>query len=117
MTETANSQISFIMPAYNCAGSIEAAISSIVDGNHVAGDEIVVVNDGSTDSTASVGQKIAAALPYVQVIAHGSNRGGGAARNTAIDRARHPLIFCLDADNVLEPGSVRKLVRFMSDCG
>jgi glycosyltransferase involved in cell wall biosynthesis len=42
------------------------------------------------------------------------NRGGGAARNTAVDRARHEWMYCLDSDNLLDPPSFRELIAMAS---
>ena len=46
--------ISFIMPAYNCADTIEESVDSIFNGNFTDGDELIIVNDGSTDNTEKV---------------------------------------------------------------
>ena len=46
-----NSKISFIIPAYNCADTIVESIDSIFNGNFEDGDEVIIVNDASTDKT------------------------------------------------------------------
>ena len=46
-----NSKISFIIPAYNCADTLVESIESIFDGNFEDGDEVIIVNDASTDKT------------------------------------------------------------------
>ncbi len=102
--------VSFFIPCYNCAAWIEHAIASIIEGNLEPGDEIILVNDGSQDATATLLNHAATRHPgVVRVISHDRNRGGGAARNTAVQNARHELLFCLDSDNLLIPGSVRTL--------
>jgi glycosyltransferase involved in cell wall biosynthesis len=98
--------ISFFIPAYNCANTIQEAVESIMEGNLSAGDEVVVVDDGSTDNTAEILEKLKDRYSYLRVLHHPRNKGGGAARNTAIENARHPILFCLDSDNVLTPGSI-----------
>ena len=106
--------ISYVIPAYNCAAWLPAAVRSIVDGNLEAGDEILIVNDGSTDDTAGVMQKLAASQPAIRLFTHRVNKGSAAAgRNTAIDQAMNALIFCLDADNLLHPGSIAPLKRHL----
>jgi glycosyltransferase involved in cell wall biosynthesis len=90
-------------------------VESIFGGNLLPGGEVIVVNDCSTDGTLSVLEKLAARHPEVSVLTHDENRGGGAARNTAVRAARHPLIFCLDSDNVLIPNSVPQLLRHLVD--
>jgi glycosyltransferase involved in cell wall biosynthesis len=111
---SADSPISFIIPAFNCAGTLSAAVQSIYAGNLGAGDEIVVVNDGSTDETQAVIDDLAARHPEVRWFRHRHNKGSAAAgRNTGIDQARSELLFCLDADNVLAPNSLPRLKQFL----
>lgn len=66
--------------------------------------EIIVVDNGSTDGTAS---SIRAAFPHVEVLDAGGNLGA-AARNLGIDRARAPYIALCDDDTWWEPGSLRR---------
>lgn len=94
--------ISFIIPAFNCARTIEETIYSIIDGNLDEGDEIVIVNDGSTDLTWRLLEGLKDQYAPIKLVAHSKNRGGAYARNTAVENAKNPLIFCLDSDNALE---------------
>jgi glycosyltransferase involved in cell wall biosynthesis len=103
------SPVSFIMPAYNCGETVEESVNSIVHGNFDQGDEIIIVDDCSTDMTAIVLQAIKEKYPFVTILAHARNKGGAAARNTAVEHANNPLIFCLDSDNILVMGSVSRL--------
>jgi len=110
-------QVSFIIPAFNCAKTLEESVNSIYDGNLIEGDEIVIVNDGSTDSTKELLQTLSHKHPEIKVFEHKFNKGGGAARNTAIENTAFPLIFCLDSDNILEKGIVNKLRSFIASTG
>lgn len=102
--------ISYFMPAYNCAATVEESILSIINGNFdPKGDELIVVNDCSTDNTLEILNKIHSAHPFIKIISHKRNKGGAAARNTAIENAGNELVFCLDSDNVLDKNSVQKL--------
>jgi len=107
--------ISFIVPAYNCQATLRDAIDSIVNGNLSEQDEIVLVDDGSTDGTAAILRELSQDFPFVSVFSHARNRGGGAARNTAVEHARHETIFCLDSDNLLYPGSVVLLHNYLQE--
>lgn len=109
--------ISFIMPAYNCEATIRESINSILESNFGENDELVIVNDRSTDGTAAILAEIAAKNPRVMVIHHATNQGGGAARNTAVRNARHELIFCLDSDNILERNTIVPLRDFLLATG
>jgi len=108
---------SFIMPAYNAQDTIAASVESIFNGNFSSGDELVVVNDCSTDKTLDVLKKLQKTFPEIKIINHKTNKGGGAARNMAVKIAENHLIFCLDADNLLLPGSVPKLRDFLVESG
>lgn len=104
--------ISYFMPAFNCAGTVRESVLSILEANFEPGDELVVVDDGSHDETMKVLSEFER-VSGVRVLRHPTNRGGAAARNTAVRSAVHPLLFCLDSDNVLVPGSVRPLAEFL----
>jgi len=109
--------ISFIMPAYNCVTTIGESVASIMEGNFQKGDEVIIVNDHSTDTTENVLNDLKLRYCGISVIKHLQNKGGGAARNTAVENAHNQIIFCLDSDNILVPGSIEKLKRFMIDAG
>ena len=102
--------VSFIMPAYNCASTVIESLRSICEDNCGPNDEIIVVDDCSVDETPTILANFARHVPCTHIIRHQHNRGGGAARNTAIQAAKHNLIFNLDSDNVLVPGSIARLV-------
>ena len=107
--------ISFFIPAYNYAQYIGQAIGSIMDRNFEDGDELVVCNDGSTDNTTEELKRLQQKWPHIKVITHEENRGGGAARNTAIRHCGNPLLFCLDADNFLATDSIPRLKQYLID--
>lgn len=109
--------ISYITPCYNCAKWVREAAASIIEGNLKPGDEYILVNDGSTDETAELLDQISRSHPAVRVISHSTNKGGSAARNTAVQAAKNPLIFCLDSDNLLVPGTVAPLVDHLVRAG
>jgi len=102
--------VSFIIPAYNCAGTIRQTVASIYDGNFEAGDEIILVDDCSTDSTPNLISEMQRTRDSIRVVRHHHNRGTAAAsRNTGIEFAVHSLLFCLDSDNVLAARSLTPL--------
>lgn len=105
--------ISFFIPAYNCAKTIEDAVLSILQTNFNTGDELIIVNDCSTDETQKVLDKLCDNYPIIKCFNHSRNKGGGAARNTAIENCRNELLFCLDSDNILEKNSIKILKNFL----
>lgn len=111
-----NTNISFIIPAYNCAKFLPDAVNSIFNGNFTAGDEVIIIDDASTDNTFKVAQNLQKKHSQIKIFRHHYNKGSAAAgRNTGIDNSKNELIFCLDADNVLCPNSIPKLKEYMLD--
>lgn len=108
-----NPNISFIMPAYNCELTISESVKSIMDRNFTLEDELIIVNDGSTDGTQDILTNLQKQFPVIKIITHKKNKGGGNARNTAVKNASNEIIFCLDADNVLQTKSIPKLKEYM----
>ena len=104
--------ISFVMPAYNCADTVIDSVESIVLGNFEE-DELIIVNDCSTDNTAQALSDTKEKYPFITVIHNAQNKGCPATRNVGIDRASNSIIFNLDSDNILVPGSIKQLQQFM----
>ena len=92
--------ITVVIPAYNRAGTIGAAIESVCRQTHTNW-ETVVVDDGSTDDTPQIVRRLAAADRRIRLVQHDTNRGAQAARNTGIREARSDWIAFLDSDDQL----------------
>jgi cellulose synthase/poly-beta-1,6-N-acetylglucosamine synthase-like glycosyltransferase/peptidoglycan/xylan/chitin deacetylase (PgdA/CDA1 family) len=99
--------VSVIVPAYNEKEGIEAAVRSLAGGDY-PDIEVVVVDDGSTDGTAAIVERLA--LPDVRVI-RVPNGGKANALNAGIALARHDIIVTVDGDTIFEPDSIRRLVQ------
>lgn len=85
---------SVVIPTYNRAGMIRRAVDSVLAAIS-PGDEVIVVDDGSTDGTDDVMASYADKIRYVRT----PNGGAGRARNRGIAEARHPLVAFLDSDD------------------
>ncbi|MDP9047327.1 MAG: glycosyltransferase, partial [Bacteroidota bacterium] len=105
--------ISFFIPAYNCSKTVTESVNSIMETNFIEGDELIIVNDYSSDTTSEVLNGLKAKYPAILVIDHKRNKGGAAARNTAVENTKHDFLFCLDADNMLEQNSIRPMLLFL----
>lgn len=92
--------VSVVMPAYNEEGGIREAIEAVQTNvlTPVAGSELIVVNDGSRDSTGKILDEIAATDPRVRVV-HKQNGGHGPAVMTGLSAARGDYVFLIDSDN------------------
>jgi glycosyltransferase involved in cell wall biosynthesis len=92
---------SALIPAFNAAATIEAAIESMLTQS-MPPEEIIVVDDGSEDATGDVAT---ACDPRVRVIRQ-ANQGAGAATNLALRRTTCPIVASLDADDIWLPGKM-----------
>lgn len=108
-----NLNVSYFIPAYNCSKTICESIDSIMKSNFDDGDELIIVNDGSTDDTDAALEEIQKQLPGISIVNHAINKGGAAARNTAVETSKNCLLFCLDSDNILVPSSIAKLKEYL----
>ncbi len=91
-------KVSVIIPTYNRATLVTRAIRSVLDQEEPA-DEIIVIDDGSTDETSQVLKTFGDAIRLVRR----KNGGVSAARNSGIAQARYPWIAFLDSDDVWHP--------------
>lgn len=109
-------RISFIIPAYNCAGTIGATLDSIVSlGLDSASYEVIVVDDCSTDGTVEYVSRYNDRIPGLRVLKMESNSRQGAARNRGVSEAAGRYISFVDADDRVLPGMVKALE--MSESG
>jgi glycosyltransferase involved in cell wall biosynthesis len=88
-------RISVVIPSYNRRHSLEAALRSVFEQTSAV-DEVILVDDGSTDDSAAMTAQL---FPSVNVIRQ-SNLGVSAARNRGIRAARHDWIALLDSDDL-----------------
>ena len=95
-----------IVPCFNGAATLDATLAS-ARAQTATELEIVYVDDGSTDASAVIAERHAAADARVRVVRQDS-RGVGAARNAGLALARGRYVSFLDADDLLEP---EKLAR------
>lgn len=106
--------LSIVIPSYNSSKTLEEAVHSCFRQDLSTEEfEIIMVDDGSTDGTKLVMERLAAHHPNIRLLSHEHNRGGGAARNTGVAAAAGTIIYCLDSDNFFADRSVGPIVTFM----
>jgi len=103
--------VSIIIPTFNRAEKITRAISSVIEQTF-ADFEIIVVDDGSRDNTEQTVAQFDERLIYV---AHPSNLGVSAARNTGIKKSGAPLLAFLDSDDHWLPEKLAVQVEFFNN--
>ncbi len=105
----ADLNISVIIPTYNRAKYIRDAIDSALNQTRLP-DEILVIDDGSTDETPEILAKYAAPVRIIRQ----RNRGRSAARNVGLEEARGDSIMFLDSDDLLLPTNLERCAAVMA---
>jgi len=116
MTAPANPApaLSVIVPAYDAADTIGAALASVFAAPAPEGGiEVIVVDDGSNDADRL--RSVLAAYPAVRLLAHAANRGMCAARNTGIAASTGRIVTVLDADDTLVPDWPASFARILAE--
>ena len=113
--------VSIIVPVFNEARVIRDSINSLLKLNY-SNYEIVIVNDGSTDSTKEVAESLVGyrkgKLSDIKVsLINQPNGGKSRALNAGIKHSNAEIILCMDGDSQLAPESVRLAVRHFEDPG
>ncbi len=96
--------VDLIIPAFNAARTIQAALASALSQTH-SPDRIIVVDDGSRDETAA----LAASLGNRITVLWQPNGGQGSARSLGASASNADLLMFLDADDLLHPQSIALL--------
>jgi glycosyltransferase involved in cell wall biosynthesis len=105
------SKVSVVIPTYNYGRFIVEAIEGVLKQTHPA-NEIIVIDDGSTDDTESAVRAFGERVRYIRQ----ENSGVCAARNRGVTESSGEFIAFLDADDVWEPAKIeRQLVKFAED--
>ena len=95
-------RISTVIPTYNRAHLVGRAVESVLS-QCLEGDEVIVVDDGSTDNTEEALKSYAGRIRYVRI----PNSGAGAARNAGVREASGDLVAFLDSDDEWMPGKLQ----------
>jgi glycosyltransferase involved in cell wall biosynthesis len=105
-----NPLVSIIIPAYNAAHWIGETLESILAQPNPDTYEVIVVDDGSTDGTQELIQRVYADRVRYQ---YQPNRGRGAARNAGLKLARGKFTQFFDADDIMETDALRPRLDFL----
>src|SRR3989339_54138 len=103
-----SSVISIIIPAYQHARELPACLSSIFDQDY-CDFEVIVVDDGSTDGTEEILRPFLSRISYVWQ----ENQGANSARSRGYREARGRLVLFCDADIVMKPNCLKKMVQIL----
>ena len=104
-------KVSAIIPVFNGSATLRQAIDSVLDQSS-CGLELIVVDDGSTDSTPAIIESYGTSVQQIRQ----ANAGPAAARNAGVRSARGEYLAFLDADDRWLPGMLdRSIVMLDSD--
>jgi glycosyltransferase involved in cell wall biosynthesis len=105
-------RLSLVLPSYNEEANIERTVratdawftQAAMDG------EIIIVDDGSRDSSPAILERLAKELPRVRVVRHDKNRGYGLAIRSGIDTAKEDVVGFMDSDGQFHPEDLMLLL-------
>ena len=108
--------VSVVTPVWNAEGTLGEAVASL--RAQTRGDwEMLLVDDGSTDGSRALAERLAAGEPRIRLLGWPDNRGAAAARNAGIRAARGRFIAFLDADDLWWPQKLAVQVGYMEATG
>ncbi|MEW6131781.1 MAG: glycosyltransferase family 2 protein [Pseudomonadota bacterium] len=115
-THPYHGRISIVVPVKNEEDNVEPLVREIAAalGNR-AEFEIIYVNDGSTDGTPRVLERLKSEFPMLRVITHRVSCGQSQAVATGVKHARHEWIATLDGDGQNDPADIPALIEVLSD--
>ncbi len=101
--------VSVIIPGYNSEATIRETLQSLKEQDYQGALEVIVVDDGSTDSTPEIARE------YADKVIVQANKGPGVARNRGAKEAIGELIVFTDSDCVLTPQFITEIVKPLRD--
>lgn len=104
--------VDVVVPCYNVANYVARALASI-ENNQGVGVRIIAIDDGSTDDTLRILNRVGQRV----TIESGPNKGACVARNRGLALATSPWVMFIDADDFLEPGTLKGLIAALESDG
>lgn len=108
--------VSVVMPAYNTEKYIGEAIQSVIDQT-VEDWEMFIIDDCSTDSTASIAQEYSEADPRIHLFRNTSNVGAAETRNRGLEMCAGKYVALLDSDDIWLPQKLACQLRLAEKTG
>lgn len=108
--------ISVVIPCYNAVDDIEEAVDSVLQQSHdKCIKEIIIVDDGSTDESRAVIERLSTTDERIESIFLKENQGPSIARNTGVAHSTQDYVAFLDADDLWLRDKIEKQVQFIQD--
>ncbi|MGF1606306.1 MAG: glycosyltransferase family 2 protein [Rhodothalassiaceae bacterium] len=106
--------ISVIIPCHNAEAFLAQTVGSVLDQTRPA-DELIIIDDGSSDASATLADRLAAAAGDPVRVFRQSQSGAAATRRAGADLARGDALMFLDADDVLLPDTLDALAARLAE--
>ena len=108
-------KISIVVPVYNVEKYLKVCVDSLLEQTLPAY-EIILVDDGSKDTSGKICDEYAAQYPQIKVV-HKENAGLGMARNTGLDNVTGDYVVFIDSDDFCQKDMVEQLVAIVEKTG
>ena len=117
MSATDHPSLTIFFPCYNDAGTIGSLVAAadLVAREHADDYEIIIVDDGSTDSSRKLLVEMQGRYPRLRLVFHDRNRGYGAALQSGFTHAKKELVFYTDGDGQYDVFELRRLLPVMQE--
>ena len=106
--------VSVLVPAFNEQESIKGTVESVLKSDYKYLKEIIIINDGSTDSTLKIARQLEKKYSKVKVF-NKKNSGKADSLNKALKIAKGELIAIVDADSYPDPNALSSMVGYFND--
>jgi glycosyltransferase involved in cell wall biosynthesis len=106
--------VSIILPVYNAASTITAAVRSCLEQSHTDL-ELIVIDDGSTDNTTDILKSLFENDNRIRLYFNDGNKGIVESLNKGIRESKGNFIARMDADDVMYPERIEKQIKFLND--
>jgi teichuronic acid biosynthesis glycosyltransferase TuaG len=107
-------KVSIIMPAYNSSRFIKKTIKSVLRQSYLNW-ELIIADDGSSDATVEIIERLILNESRIKLIKLKKNRGAANARNEAIKCAKGRYLAFLDSDDLWEPVKLERQIAYMKE--
>lgn len=107
--------VSFITPAYNEEATIRETIEHVFAIDYDNIEELIIINDNSTDNTRRIVESLLPRYPKLKIINNERNLGKAGGLNKAWPLTKSELVAVVDADSFPKQDSLRKMVGFFDD--
>jgi glycosyltransferase involved in cell wall biosynthesis len=118
--EATMAEVVVVISLYNYAATVVEALESVVEQD-IQPLSIIVIDDCSTDKGGDVAaaflRQHASRFAHARVVRHKHNQGLAMARNSGISWTSEPFLFVLDADNLIRPPALSRLLRALKHSG